>query len=387
MPLTWENVFRSPEYTDKTDKEVVDLLLVLRNRGIFVSMKCQQDPETRSGEKLSRRVQKSAEAALRQAGGGIRTSKTREFWCRHPRRGKVSFRPNQIEPVRALIIVETFDEVALSKSTPLEIESVPVSYLSVDDFSTILFELRTINDLIRYLDMRCSICPELQRTVGIEKTVLEFYVLYGGSPRKVDTLQDMLEEIDERKAEIEDLIRRKKRADIPVKLIEQVSDALSERPENYAEGLDEELVRLFDPVSDRSNYLLMQDELCDLVLDERRKLGARLSWVIEKVREDDREKSMTCQTSYLDSKPDFLYVFSSSKGIPRNEVIRECLALRSAGLSYYRKKRGMQMHYAQERLGYEISLDPSFKETPESIRMGREFFSKLRMFDIPVEKV
>ena len=44
VPLTWENVFRSPAYTVKSDKEVVDLLLVLRNRGIFVSMKCQQDP-------------------------------------------------------------------------------------------------------------------------------------------------------------------------------------------------------------------------------------------------------------------------------------------------------------------------------------------------------
>ena len=64
VPLTWENVFRSPQYTVKLDKEVVDLLLALRSRGIFVSMKCQQNPEKRTGDKLVGWVQKSVDAAL-----------------------------------------------------------------------------------------------------------------------------------------------------------------------------------------------------------------------------------------------------------------------------------------------------------------------------------
>ena len=89
VPLTWENVFRSPQYTVKSDKEVVDLLLVLRNKGIFISLKCQQDPQTRTGHSLVRWVQKSSSTALRQVRGAIRTSKTREFWCSHQRRGRV----------------------------------------------------------------------------------------------------------------------------------------------------------------------------------------------------------------------------------------------------------------------------------------------------------
>ena len=275
VPLTWENVFRSPQYTVKSDKEVVDLLLALRNRGIFVSMKCQQDPEKRTGDKLVWWVQKSAEAALRQVKGGIRTSKTREFWCNHPRRGQVSFKPNQIEPVRAVVVVETQEEVALSQDRPLEIDSVPVSYLSVNDFLNIVNELRTINDLFLYLDARCSICPELQRTVGIEKAILEFFVLYGGSPREVDGMQDILRELHERRGEVEELINRKRRADLLAAPMERVSNDLSERLDKYDEGLDEGIVDLFDPAFDRSSYLLMQDELCDLVLDERRRLGHR----------------------------------------------------------------------------------------------------------------
>ena len=386
-PLTWENVFRSPEYTDKTDKEVVDLLFVLRNKGIFVSMKCQQDPERRTGDKLVRWVQKSAKDALRQVGGGIRTSRTQEFWCNHPRRGQVSFKPEQIDPARAVVIVETLEEVALSQDIPLEVGGVPVSYLSVKDFSHLVIELRTIKDLLLYLDARCSIYPELQRTVGIEKAIFEFYVLYKGSSRGVDTLQDIVEEIGARKTEVEGLLKTRKAKNAQASLIERISNDLSVRSKKYAEGLDAEIVHLFDPTSDRSNYLLIQEELCDLVLDERRKLGAYLSEAIERVRSDNEPESMGCQAAHLDSKPDFLYVLSSSKGVSRNEVYKRCIDLIHGGLAWYGKARGLLVNYIQDRNNFETVLIPSFKESPEYIRLGEKHFSNRRMFDIPIDRV
>ncbi len=192
---------------------------------------------------------------------------------------------------------------------------LPVSYLSVNDFLNIVNELRTINDLLLYLDARCSICPELQRTVGIEKAIFEFFVLYGGSPREVDGMQDILRELHERRGAVEELINRKGRADLLAAPMERVSNDLSERLDKYDEGLDEGIVDLFDPASDRSNYLLMQDELCDLVLDERRRLGASLSHAVKMVCEDNSKESMVYQAAHLDSKPDFLYILSSSKGL------------------------------------------------------------------------
>ena len=275
------------------------MLLVLRNKGIFISMKCQQDPHKRTGHSLVRWVQKSASSALRQVRGGIRTSKTREFWCSHQRRGRVSFKANQIDPVRAVVIVETLEKVALNQDMALEIDSVPVSYLSVNDFLNILVELRTINDLILYLEARSSLYSELQRTVGTEKPFFEFYVLYGGSPREqpreVESLQDIVEENSEHKAEINKLIGIRAVSNLQAKSIEQLSDRLSTRLESYEEGLDEEFARRFDPVSSRRNYLLIQDELCDLVLDERRRLGSRLDGVVAKVKEDCSSTSMVYQ--------------------------------------------------------------------------------------------
>ena len=387
VPLTWENVFRSPQYTAKTDKEVVDLLLVLRNKGIFISMKCQQDPYKRTGHSLARWVQKSARSALRQVRGGIRTSKAREFWCSHQRRGRVTFEANQIDPVRAVVIVETQEIVTLNQDAPLEIDSVPVSYLSVNDFLNILVELRTINDLIRYLKARSTLGPELQRTVGTEKLFFEFYVLHGGSPLDIESFHEIVEENREHRSEVSRLTKMRAVANLQARSIEQLSDRLSTRLESYEDGLHEEFARRFDPDSSRRNYLLIQDELCDLVLDERRRLGSRLDAAVTKVKEDCSSTSMVYQVTHLDSKPDFLYVFASTKGLSRNEVIKRCHALLQGALDYYAKTRGLAVNYTQDRDGYETVMIKSFKETPESRWLGKEFFSNLKMSDFPTEKV
>ncbi len=132
---------------------------------------------------------------------------------------------------------------------------------------------------------------------------------------------------------------------------------------------------------------MIQDELCDLVLDERRKLGASLSGAVEKVKEEDSNESMVYQAAHLDSKPDFLYILSSSKGFSRNEVIKQCCALLQGGLAYYGKTRGLAVNDIQDIENYETVMIHSFKETPESMRLGEESFSNLKMSDIPIEKV
>ena len=387
VPLTWENVFRSPQYTVKSGKEVVDLLLVLRNKGIFISLKCQQDPQTRTGHSLVRWVQKSSSTALRQVGGAIRTSKTREFWCSHQRRGRVYFEPSQIDPVRAIVVVETLEEVSLNRDMPLEIDSVPVSYISLNDSLNVLSEVRTINDLILYLKARDSLCPELQRTMGSEKQFFEFYILYGGSTSTVNSRQNMIEELGKRRAEVARLVKVRQTSNLQARPIEQVSDSLSTRLESYEDGLDEEQARQFDPVANRHNYLLIQDELCDLVLDERRKLGVGLEKVVEKVKEDVSATSMCFQVAYLDSKPDFLYVLSSTKGVSRNEVFKRCGALLQGGLAHYGKIRGLAVNYTQGRDGYDVVMVNAFVESPEARQLGNQLFSHLKMFDTPVEKV
>ena len=257
----------------------------------------------------------------------------------------------------------------------------------MNDFLNIVNELRTLNDLLLYLDARCSICPELQRTVGIEKVIFEYYVLCEGSPREIDSLKDIEEEIRERGIEVKSRIGKRRDANLQARIIERLADRLSTRLEAHEEGLDEEIACLFDPASERSNYLLIQDELCDLVLDERRKLGASLSGAIEIVKQEDSNESMVYQAAHLDSKPHFLYVLSSSKGFSRNGVIKLCYELLQGGLAHYGKGRGLAVNFTQDRDGFETVMISSFRETPASRQFGEESFSKLKMSDIPIRKV
>lgn len=387
LPLTWENVYRSPQYTAQFDREVVDLLLILRSKGIFVSIKCQQKPDSRTEDKLNRWVQKSAHSAVRQVSGGIRTSKTRKFWCTHHRRGRVTFEPNQISPVRAVVIIESHQIVQLNRELPLEIDSVPVSYFSTDDFVNLLNELRTFNDLLRYMDARSSICHELQRMVGIEQDLFENYVLHRGSLGDLLDLQDIQQQNFEHKAEIIQLIRERIYENQLAAPIERLSDNLSTRLENHEEGLDEVHRNRFDPNSRRSNYLLIQNELCDLVLDERRKLGVLITQVAKKVVETESQQDIGYQAGWLDSKPDFLYIFSSSKSLPRNDILDKCSDLILGGLSHFGMSNGLLIHYNHELDNFETTLVQSFEHTAHSRELGTKHFAKLRMIDIPIKKV
>ncbi len=54
FPLTAETVFLRVKYHKGGEKEVCDLLLVLRGDAIVLSLKHQDDPRRRTGDRLAR---------------------------------------------------------------------------------------------------------------------------------------------------------------------------------------------------------------------------------------------------------------------------------------------------------------------------------------------
>ena len=68
-------------------------------------------------------------------------------------------------------------------------------------------------------------------------------------------------------------------------------------------------------------------------------------------------------------------------------MIQRCCGLLQGGLAYYGKTRGLAVNYTQDRDGYETVMINSFEETSESRRLGKEFFSNLKMSHFPIGKV
>lgn len=149
IPLTAECVHYSPQFLDKgIQKEVCDFLIVLRGEAILVSMKSQEDPDSRTGDKLERWILKNAERALSQAKGALRNIRRTRFWTQHPRRGRVDFEPDSIKIVHLVVATEVLSKrIELPNSFPLAVEDIPVTYLVINDLCNIVYELRTFLDL------------------------------------------------------------------------------------------------------------------------------------------------------------------------------------------------------------------------------------------------
>ena len=385
VPLTAECVFYSPKYLDKSgQEEVCDFLIVLRGEGILVSMKSQEDPTTRIGHKLERWIIKNARKALGQAQGALRTISREPIWCQHSRRGRVDFLPGSIFVKQVIVLTEINGQVVrLPDEFPTAINDIPVTYLSVNDFLNLVNELRAFPDIVNYLQARRILTDESLRIVGDERPFYQYYILNEKSFAGCCGYEDARIVSAARESDLRAFLTFKPLTDKFTSLIEYVSDALATRLGSYFEGLEPSIIARFDDPDKRKNYLLMQEELCDLRLSERQALGMQFSNLIDKVRDSDRAENMAYGACYTDSKPDFVYVLISAKGVNRAVLLKRSTILLRAALTAYNKKRGMAIA-DRDGEGFEIEMISEFSASPIDKKLGEEYFARLRISDIEV---
>jgi hypothetical protein len=149
IPFITEFVFRSPQKLDGPhgiQKEVADLLIEHQGKGLLVSQKAQEDPDSRDERKNELWVLKNAKGAVAQLIGALRSPGT-PFWCDHPRRGRVDFAAGLAPIAHGVVIVETFRPVDLQPAAAdlsLEYAGIPITYLSINDFINVAMQLRTV---------------------------------------------------------------------------------------------------------------------------------------------------------------------------------------------------------------------------------------------------
>jgi hypothetical protein len=383
VPLTAECVYYSPQRIDRgSQKEVCDFLIILRDEAILVSMKSQEDPASRSGEKLGRWTTKAARKALRQAEGAIRTLGRERFWCRHSRRGRVDFEPSSIRIVHAVVITELFgDPIELPDEFGLSIGDIPVTYLSVNDFCNLIEELRTFRDISNYLLARRVLPAATLRSVGAEKALYEYWIVNEQTFVGCHGHEEAQLMAAARETDLEMYLYFKPVRDRFANIIEFVSDQLAKRLDNYTDGLDPRVLALYDDATNRRQYLLMQEELCDLTLPERHALGMQFLTAIEKLKRSERAEDMVYAACHMDSKPEFLYVLISSKGVTRLDLMARSNALLRGGMTAYGKTRGMVIA-DRDGKNFEIMLSTQFTQNDDDLGFAREHFNGLRVFDV-----
>jgi hypothetical protein len=243
------------------------------------------------------------------------TLKQRRFWCGHSRRGRVDFNADELEPVQALVAVEHSDgAVTLADDAPLLHQRVPLSYFSVNDLLNLIFELRSFPELHLYLDARASLPDETRRVLGGERLLYEQYLWNEGGFAGWRGFERMARVSALRVSEVGQILVENAR------FVEGVADLLSSRIPNYSKDLPPEVAARFDPLDARKNYLVLQEELCDLTLVERRALGQLREDLVSKI-EQDASPSALLHRAYIDQRRNRLYVVAVSRGFDRKGAV------------------------------------------------------------------
>lgn len=382
-PLISEFVFRGPKYLDKTEKEVIDFLLLHKGSSILISQKTQEEPDSRDSAENQSWVEKHVVRSLKPIKGVINHPIKFEKWCIHPRLGKVDFA--SIPPiVHAISIVETWEQVELSRQSidlPVEYKGVPISYFSIHDFCNLVLNLRTIPELLKYLTERRSLPKKDTLTIGDEETLFRLYLLKGGTFHGCRGRADARRAIITHWDRVEEALRRHAEYVDSSKFIEFVADFLAERDPEYAEGLPHEALDKFDDSAHRKNYMILQGYLTDLDLRERAELGKAFLSLCEGT---SKLPSAFVFQSFTSDKRPFVILVISARGLDKATIYARCKELTGAALSYFQKKQCLTIVEREGRhFDFALSvLDPVL--TPEDVRAGLKYFGslKIRLIDI-----
>ena len=388
-PLFREFVFRSPRTLDgTTEHEVSDFLIQHKGQAILVSQKCQEDPLKRTAEKVDLWARKNAKAAWGQLRRTLNRPRDRAIWCDHIRRGRVRF-PAGLPPVlHCIVIVEVFQEVDLlpdANSLPLQYQRTPVTYLGVNDFLNLVAELRTVPELLNYLDARRALPIVEQRILGAERDFFQFYLLNAASFSGCVGLSDARIAVASQDERLRDALKAKAASDFYSGLLEHVADQLATRDPALESSLPAELLSRFDAPNQRTTYLKMQAVLADLRLRERAVLGAALHNASISLVPKDR--GLTFMAATLDSQPDWVYVLGAVKNIDRAELVRLIEPLMRGALAHYDKRQCLLI-FDRDGRGYEVAIPRAeFKPSLADYEIGNRAFGNLRMTDERLELV
>jgi hypothetical protein len=334
----------------------------------------------RTGPELVSWASKAAIKASSQLYGALRVPAGAEMWCDHRRRGRVQFCGGLPKINHAIALIEVFEAVDLqagASDLPLVYNNVPISYLSLNDFLNLAVELRTTPELLEYLTARRSLPEADLRLIGDERSLFEFYLLNNGSFGGCASRADATRVVDGAKDRLQQAIQLKAEADRPAALLEHVADALATRHPANAETLSEKLLAPFDPPEERKSYLELQAVITNLRLRERTELGSSFEETIR--RSAVETEGLIYKAVHVHSRPDWVFVFGSSKKIDRTMLLGRMRELLSGATAFF-KKQNCFVCVNRDGEGYEVaSIKLQTPPTAIEEEIGRRRFGHLRI--------
>jgi hypothetical protein len=217
--------------------------------------------------------------------------------------------------------------------------------------------------------------------IGDERSLFECYLLEGASLRGAHSRAEAATIVMQQQDRLNAALIAKRESDRYSILLEQIADELATRLPDYATKIPGQLLAHFDPPDARANYLKLQGVLAGLRLRERAELGRAFYEVISKLQHE--ETGFIYKSVWIDSQPELVFVFGSSKGIERAEVLTRQKTLLDGAMGFY--ERNCFMVIDRDSVGYEVSMGIlGSPPTSAEKKIGQELFGGLRTLTAPL---
>lgn len=291
-----------------------------------------------------------------------------------------------LPPIRhGIVTVEVFQAVDLQPdalSLPLDRDGVPISYLSVSDFLNTAVQLRSVPELMDYLEARRSLPPADLRLLGDEEALFGAYLLNDGSFAGCAGHSDARTAVTAQHGRLQAVLQSKLEADRYSYLLEHVADELATRDPSLAKDVPPHFLAAYDPHGQRQNYLEMQAALADLRLRERAELGHAFHDTMERVA--NKGQGFTYRAVRFDSMPEWVYVLGASKSVARAEVLSRMMLLMGGAMAFYDKAKCLVI-VDRDNNGYEVALSrPGVRPIQAHAEAGKRLFGGLRITSTPL---
>ncbi|RPI19198.1 MAG: hypothetical protein EHM58_02455 [Ignavibacteriae bacterium] len=179
-PLLQDFVHLRPIILHEKKRELCDILIEDEPSAILLQLKVQDLTKANENRDQKRWAIKQLTKAESQVKGAIKYMSLSDISCSNTVRGEIRFNKDQLHAKHGIVVID-FDSVPFLLDDKFDSRTkmnVPIHYLTYSDFILLCQNLKTLPDLISYLEERAKIPKWARPLLGDEKNVYAYYLMH-----------------------------------------------------------------------------------------------------------------------------------------------------------------------------------------------------------------
>lgn len=178
-PLLQDFVHLRPILLQAMNKELCDVLVEDEPDCIVIQLKVQDLSKAKANRNDDLWVKKQLAKAEKQIKGAVRSMPIYDLACFNPARGEITFKAGQLKAKHGIVVVD-YNSLPFLLDDKLENrtkQNIPIHYLTYNDFIVLCQNLKTLPDLMNYLDERAKIPKWSRPQLADEKNIYAYYLM------------------------------------------------------------------------------------------------------------------------------------------------------------------------------------------------------------------